>query len=179
MKGKEKLLEVTQEAAFFCLQCSSQSRRGQQCTTNAHAREGCACQDRRQRMPNLWVTQKKKKKKKEGDTSVTTCTAIEDDSNSPISNRGPSVTSLVALTSEPGWSPVPIWTLVLGHWPAVVSANTPHTDAANGLSVEQSLAQRVNQVHGVVLQDHQHVFALSRHTSSASFVFSLNAAMNM
>lgn len=47
-----------------------------------------------------------------------------------------------------------------GNWPAVVSTNTPHADAANGLSMKQSLSQWVNQVHGVVLQNHPHVFAL-------------------
>lgn len=58
----------------------------------------------------------------------------------------------------------PLLTSVIGYWPAVVSANTPNTDAANRLSVKQSLAQRVNQIHCVVLQDHQHVFALLQHT---------------
>lgn len=58
----------------------------------------------------------------------------------------------------------PLLTLGFGYWPAIVSANTPNTDAANRLSVKQSLAQRVNQIHCVVLQDHQHVFALLQHT---------------
>lgn len=85
----------------------------------------------------------------------------------PSSDRSLSVISRVTLTSERSESLVPIRPWVSEHWPAVVSADTPDTDAANGLSVEQSLTQRVNQVHGVVLQDHQHVFALSRRTMSA------------
>lgn len=56
---------------------------------------------------------------------------------------------------------------ISSHRPAVVPADAPDADAADGLSVKQSLAQRVDQVHGVVLQDHQHVFALLRRTMSA------------
>lgn len=57
-----------------------------------------------------------------------------------------------------------ILTLYSGYWPAVVSANTPNPDAANRLSMKQSLAQWVNQVHHVIFQDHQHVLTLSEHT---------------
>lgn len=112
MKGEEKMLEVTQEAAFFV--CNAPNYPGE----GSSVQQTRSCKRRltpKNAKPLSHAKKKEKEKEKEGDTSVATCTAIEDDSNSPISNRGPSVTSLVALTSEPGWSPVPIWTWVLGH----------------------------------------------------------------
>lgn len=59
---------------------------------------------------------------------------------------------------------------VRADWPAIVSAHTPNSDAANWLSMKQSLAQRVNQVHCVIFQNHQHVFTLSQHTYKYAFI---------
>lgn len=42
----------------------------------------------------------------------------------------------------------------------MVSANPPHTDAADGLRVEQAVVVRVNQVQHAILKHQQHPFAL-------------------
>lgn len=47
------------------------------------------------------------------------------------------------------------------HRPVVVSANTPHTDAADGLRVEQAVIVGVNQVQHAILKHQQHPFSLS------------------
>lgn len=97
MKGKERWLVVTREAAvFLSAVLSTVQQRAAAYNKWAHAGEHDACQDRRQRTSNIWVTQQQKQKRSAAPQSL----HAQPLRANIISERSPSVTCRVTLMSE-------------------------------------------------------------------------------
>lgn len=63
--------------------------------------------------------------------------------------------------------------------PAIVAANTPHTDARDGLRVKHAAVHGVNQVQQIVRQQQVHVLPLDQRTKHLAHSLPLKSERNM